>query len=345
MLQRHRSCKGNMYEMSWALFIAIAIFVFPLIDLLGMAIGAATVCLIARQTSIRAATQQRFDSALLAIEEEASLMSRTGLARFARLRPLGGYNGCGVDLYIDATNYVNGDRKQYGPNLPAPPPIDTSSWLYQCVSQVSYEVGPTINLSVLPWIGTVPGLGRPHIVTVRISRTAEYPQGFQNTSGLSTIGGTMPATLDATPIGSTSPGGGRSGWNFPNIYDIIAGAGQTVVTEDVLVIPSINPNWTSTNIRVAPGDKLWIDYRADGEWTLTPNWDSTTDADGLASLNNDGFRLGSMIGKIDNGNAFFLGKQKWNFPPPNSGQLYMKCNDYYYVDNVGVVTARIIVAR
>lgn len=350
-----RNAKGSLPELPVALFVLLFLIFFPLIDLFGLAIGSAITCLIAHQTAILAATQQRYDWALGAMEREALLQSKTGMARFCRLQPVGGYNGCGVDLYIDTTNYLKNDTKEYGPNMPVPPPIDTSSWLYQCRVRVHYDVGPTISLAGVPWLGNVPGLGRPARLTFTASRAAEHPQDLQDYSNLNRINGTMPATLDTKPI--TYPGIGRSGWNFPNIYDIIAGAGQTIVSEDVFIVQSSNSDWTATNIDLLAGDKLWIDYRADGSWLLNTSW--SVDADGTP-LNPSGerpmantgpveyyqgFRLGGMIGKIDSSDVFFLGKQKWNFPPHRTGQLYMKCNDYFFTDNTGSMVVRVIVAR
>ncbi|MGH9550549.1 MAG: hypothetical protein ACRD3W_14310, partial [Terriglobales bacterium] len=235
-------------------------------------------------------------------------------------------------------------------NTPVPPPIDTSTWVYECTATVKCTVGPLINLSFVPWIGLIPGLGKPAIICLSASRAAEYPRGLAGKGNLLRSDLWVPA-LDPNPSVPPRNGIDDSGWNYPDIYRVIKRAGQTIVDQDVLQVPAKDANWTGTTIVVQPGEKLWIDLRSTGQWTTWTGVRPLTDANGATFLPPDGpapnVPEGTLVAKVGTGPAFKVGTSFMNYAPGQSGKVQLIDNDQAnaYNDNSGVQTVRIILTR
>lgn len=337
-----RSSRGNTAEFAVCLSIFFMMIFFPLVDLVGLATGAASVCLTAHQCAIRSATQQRFDDALSAMQQEARILVDSGFGRFAHLQPVGGYQGSGADLYIVATEFRAKQITTYGPNSAVPPPVDTLDNVYECTSKVTFDIGPTISMANVPVFANVPGLGKPWRMTLSASRAAEYPEGLEASRNVASRRGAANLKPDIPWAEADNSNG--SAWNYPTIYNNVVQAGQTVINEDVIQVRADNPNWTLTGLDIAPGTKIWIDYRADGQWVVG---NSMVDADGLVNDFVGSSPRGSLMGKVGNSQPFTLGKQQWNFVPPGTGQLSLICNDdpSAYSKNSGLVNVRIVIAQ
>lgn len=356
-VNRHRSALGSsLTELPLALTILFLFVFVPMLDLFGLATGAATAYLLAHEAASRASQQRRYVDAVKSLQSTSAAFNQTGLSKFAKMVPVGGYGGCGVDLYIDASNYRSGILKRFGPNLPVPPPIDVFSWVYECTTQATFEIGPIIDLSFLPLLGSVPGLGKPAVLTYWASRAAEHASGLEQAAPQGNSGGTVPL-LNQTPSETSLNGGNPSAWNFPTIYDQIAAAGETVVSVNVVVVNANNSNWTPTSITVTPGEKIWIDTSAAGQWSTCPALGYPfVNANGFSgpgidpSMLDTNYFQGTLLGKIGSSSQpFLLGVDRFNYTPLGtpSGNLSLICNDLvnYYSDNIGSQVVRVIVVK
>jgi hypothetical protein len=340
-----------------AVMVFLLFFIFPLIDLVAIGSAFAVISLIDYQSVVRASSQQTFNTALSSSVQEIQALNTSAFARFAHLKPVGGYQNSGMDLYIDATNYWNNQSQIYGPNQPLAASVDRTNEIFEYRGRVIYDVTPFINLSSAPFIQNVPGLGKPFRLEFQTRRAVEHPEGM----GASIAGGTYSGGGTSLDLGSLSgvntPGtlddGSGSGWNYPNIYQMIAAAGETVIEQDVVKVYANDPNWTTTGLTVPPGAKVWIDSRADGSWTYLTTANTFFDANGNPQLTNaTGFPTGALLGQIG-GSMFMMGKDKWNYPPPSTGTLYLAMNDDAgpgfnrpgYLGNRGVQDVRVIIAR
>lgn len=346
-----------MSEYSICITVLLLFFVLPLIDLLSLASGAGVLLLENMQQATKASQQQSFSDALAVLPDEANRFSTTGLCRYLSLQPIAGYRNTGTDLYICADSFRTGDQasKVFPDNQPLPPPIDTSTYVYELCAKTTYYIYPLVSLHAVPFIGSVPGLGLPVAIKFETRRMIEHPLGFCASKVASALnGGTLPISLNLN--GLQSPGQLNqftdSGWDYPQIYQLIQSAGETVVAENVLIVQANSPTWTSAGVQAAPGDKVWVDFRANGEWKTSAG-SSSVNANGVtaggvkgAPQKGNGFPLGCMLGRMDSTNqVFYLGEQVWNYPPPGSGPISLKINDSEYKDNSGSMVCRIIIAR
>ncbi|CAN5698735.1 hypothetical protein BH10CYA1_BH10CYA1_05170 [soil metagenome] len=324
-----RSRKGNMSELPIALLMLMILLAFPLINLLGLVTGTSIACLIAHQAASRAASHQTYDSALTAMENEASNLINTGFANFAHMNPIRGYSGTGADLYVVASNYRTGGTKTFGPNEAVQDVIDPSSWLYECNVRVKYEIGPVISMASAPFIGEIPGLGKPVVITFEASRSAEYPTGLNKIGDLANdknSQGQPVASLSIPWDAAMSPAG--SSWNNPTLYQIAESQGLRCVDDDVIVVPANSAEWTKTHFKTI--GRIFIDVRSDGSWSVAGNGGAIVSADGYsAQRGGNQLPIGALIGKIGaSGQPFLLGQSQFGFVPPNGGNdtLYLAMN-------------------
>jgi hypothetical protein len=332
-----------------ALFILLFFALFPLINLVALAGVGTVICLLTHQEASRAAVQRTYDQAQLEVVRQAQALLNSGLAGFAKLRPYRGYQGSGADLYVEGTDYNTGITTVDGPNK-APAVVDLSTKVYEYRVQSTYDVRPFLDLSAVPGLSGIPGLGAPARITFTAHRAVEHPQGLDSARTPPALTGGASPVLLSQVTGLGTPGvltdGDNSGWNHPGIYNKIKLMGQEIVQEEVLKVFAVNSSFTTSDITITPGDKLWIDYRADGLWSC---FHGPHDADGEpGEVCPNGFLCAAMIGKLEsNPSPFLLGKQQWNMNPPGTGKFTLMCNDYppFWYDNTGAMLVRIIVAR
>lgn len=211
-LKKNRNSLGaGVAELGPAMFVFFLFILFPLINLIAMGTGAATVYLISKQCASKAAASATFPQALVASQDAANNLITGGFGKFANLTPIGGYNGSGVDIYITETNIATNVSTKNGPNTSlVSNPVDTNQYLYSYDAVVTCDVGPFMNMNGVPFIGSVPGIGVPARLTYTASENVEHPEDL--TVGASGGGGpgTGPGDSDGPP-GTVAPGGPGGG--------------------------------------------------------------------------------------------------------------------------------------
>jgi hypothetical protein len=321
----------------------LLVLLFPFINLLGLVTAYATICLLSQQAISQASKQQNYPDALKSLKEESSQLLNSPFAAFAKVTPIKGYKNCGSDLYVEATNFLDSSTKTFGPNTPVPPPLDPQTFVYEYSIRSSFEAQPLISMSKIPLLSEIPGLGKPYILNYHCTKSVEHVKGLAFNPGLTTayVGGSMnfPGPLLQTQ-GPRPTQADVGGWNHPDIYEAIKAAGQKVLAQDVVIVHANNAYWTPTNIEVPPGSKVWIDYRADGEWSTMPargtcdangDWIYVDSASGARNICGSKYGYdGVMLGKVgENGKASFFGKQQWNKPLNGTGKLYLGAYDQW----------------
>ena len=79
-----------------AIFICLFFFVFPLINLVALSTDYAVISLINYQSAVRASSQQYFNVALDAAEQEVKQLNSSPFAKFGHLTAIGGYQQSGI---------------------------------------------------------------------------------------------------------------------------------------------------------------------------------------------------------------------------------------------------------
>jgi hypothetical protein len=206
---RIRSRRGSqLAEFGPVLYVFLLMILFPLINLLGYACGQATGWLIAQNCVSRAASSIDFTQAMIAVQQECTTMRTSGFGQFAQLQPQQA-GTAGINLWVDALDPTTGKVAQtYAMNTPVPPPIDTTKYLYEYGVDLEFKQGPFLNMSGVPFIGSIPGIGQPAMVTFKLEQSAEYPAGVVGSGGAGTGGGTPSNTTN-------NPPGGGGGTNPP----------------------------------------------------------------------------------------------------------------------------------
>lgn len=307
--------------------IVLILVIFPAIDLIGLATGAATMCLMARQCATRASTATSLSGALSAMKQEAGTMTQSGFGQFSRLSPLRGFENSGADLFIKQTNIHTSTVTNHGPNSPLPRPIDTASNIYEAAVNLHYNVGPLLDLSFLPGMQDVPALGKPAELTFVWERALEHPEFFVDDT---TVASGSAGGFAGTGGGASSGTGSTSvlgAWNYPtgggNWQPM---PGQKVLQLDDINVAANSEAWLTTDIEVQQGNRLTFDFLSQGFWS---DGYKTFNADGDGGAT-DGSQLpmGCLIGQVGNGPKFFIGVDQWNFTPPSTGKLKLLFNDW-----------------
>jgi hypothetical protein len=188
-----RSQVGSIAEFAPVLFIFFMMILFPLINLIGYGTACATVGFIGTNCAQAAQNASSFGDALNAVETMSNNLLNSGFGRFANLKPVGGYKGCGVDLYLIEIDYTNNNRVTYGPNTGLPSNYDSAK-IYEYQARCNYQIMPFLNLSGVPGIGSVPIVGKPSAMAYNSCRSSEHPEGLN--------------LLASTGSGSSGGGGG-----------------------------------------------------------------------------------------------------------------------------------------
>lgn len=200
-------------EFGPALIIFFLVILFPMINLIGLAMGAGTLYIMAVECATKAGNATNFQDALASAQTSANSYAASGFGQFAKLTPVGGYNGSGMDLYVTDTNINTNVSTTNGPNTPfVSSAIDPSTYLYSYDAKVNYNVGPFMNMGAVPWIGGVPGIGVPAQLSFTVSRNVEHPETLiagGGGGGGGAGGGPMTGGTGGGAGGGT--GGGSSG--------------------------------------------------------------------------------------------------------------------------------------
>ncbi|HEY9756363.1 MAG TPA: hypothetical protein V6C97_14450 [Oculatellaceae cyanobacterium] len=177
---RRNAHGGSLAEFGPALWIFFLFFLFPLFNLVQFACGVATVMLIANQSAQAASAAPDFQTGLTNARNIAQGMASSGFGKFAHLTAIGQY---GVSLYIDVTNVSTKQQTSFGPDTPLTTTVDPNSNIYEVEARCSYDVGPMLPMQQVPYLNSIPLIGKPAQLSFSSQRTAEFP------GGLSTVGG------------------------------------------------------------------------------------------------------------------------------------------------------------
>lgn len=205
---RKRTRRGlQLSEFPVVLFI-LFIMLFPLINLLCLACGACSVWLISFQTAATAVEQKSFAEALNSAANVSQAITNNGLSKWVKLQPVGGYNGKGVNLFVEKLSFRTGSGQYwlYGPNATAPPPAQAADYIYSVKAEANFTVGPFLSMASWPFIGDIPGLGTPAAITITTGKAVEQPDHIVDANN------TLLATQGTGNNQSAQPGG----WKNPD---------------------------------------------------------------------------------------------------------------------------------
>ncbi len=177
LLSRRKRGMG-LAEFVPALFIFLFIIALPLINLLSFGMGYANVALLGTQCAVDAANAGSYPDALTKVQAKANAVTASGMGQFARLAPVGGLNGCGVNVFITETDVNTKTIVEYGPNTPKTGAYDPNNKIYEYTIRTTFNVGPFISLGLVPWIGGVPLIGVPATVRTVAHRAVEHSEAI-----------------------------------------------------------------------------------------------------------------------------------------------------------------------
>jgi hypothetical protein len=165
-------------EFAPALIIFFLVILFPLINLIMFTTGYATGYLCAKQCASRAGTQNTFTDAMGVVQQESATFQASGFGKFAKLVPIGGIAGSGIDLSVVSVPYGGGSATTHPKNTPMGTAATPDTNTYEYKVEANFNMGPFMNLATLPWVGDVPGVGKPARLTFTATSSAEFPEGL-----------------------------------------------------------------------------------------------------------------------------------------------------------------------
>lgn len=193
---KYRS-RGSTSEFGAVLIVFFLLILFPLMDLVALGVGAATLQLAAHESASHAAVCEKYSDALYAAANRCFSLARSNLGKFAKMAPVGGISQTGVHLFIVRTDYSTNQVQYCGPDSPAIPPVDTTGYVYEYMAILRYSVGPFVNLSFVPFLAEVPGLGKAAQLTFTSHSAVENPLGLSNATTWATLHAPAPGDGDS----------------------------------------------------------------------------------------------------------------------------------------------------
>jgi len=175
--QAGRKAGASVAEFGPVLVILVLITIVPLTNLIFFLAGYVCVSALCQSCATDAANSATFGEALVNVRKRALSTAGSGPGKFFKLQPVGGYEGCGIDLYIATTNLANPNVGQFfGPNsgLPSSTAANGATTMYEYNIRSQFGIGPCMDLSALPLAGTLPMVGKPVTVELSTSRAAEH---------------------------------------------------------------------------------------------------------------------------------------------------------------------------
>jgi hypothetical protein len=209
-MKSRRSPRGAALQAEFAvcLFVFLLVTAFPMLDLLGLAAGFATAAFAATQSAHKASLATTYPEAVSEALDAAYGIAGGCFGTFAGLVPNGGLSNSGVDLYVYVTDINSGTVKVFGPNSAVTDKIDSAANIYEYCARVNYHCGPMINMSSVPFIKDVSGLGKPFELTYSAFRATEYSDGLNGTGNAAPLLGSKgPFTISYTPQTATATTG------------------------------------------------------------------------------------------------------------------------------------------
>ena len=173
-----KTTSGSIFSESVVAFCGILIVLLPLADLVNFLMGASVCNLIAFQAAAAAAPCSTLAGSLAAMKNQTRRVTSSLLGHLCKMKPIKGYQGCGVDLYVIVTNYSSNERQVFGPNCVVLPPIDTSTYTYEYQAVSCYEIEPMPGTSFLSMFRDVAIVCKPTTITFSCTRMVECPEGL-----------------------------------------------------------------------------------------------------------------------------------------------------------------------
>ncbi len=161
-----------------ALFVFLFVIALPLINLLTFCMGYANVSLLGTQCAVDAANASSFPDALSKVQTRANSIVASPMGRFAKMVPIGGYLGCGVNVFTVETDINTNVVKEYGPNTKMTAAYDPTNKIYEYVIRTNFNIGPFMSLGAIPWIGGIPMIGVPTPVSTAAHRAVEHSEAI-----------------------------------------------------------------------------------------------------------------------------------------------------------------------
>lgn len=196
---------------------AFAMFIFaffPLLDLLGVGMGIATAQFIGSQAIGKAAVANTPADAVDAMYSELDRLAESNFCKFANITidgtlPLPPSSPSGPTLFVPRSIHATklyvvrtNIQSQVTEHASAPPPdqFDPNTYIYEYYGVASFRISPFINLSGIPGLGLVPGLGQSYNFRYTAARAVESTEDFN-----------LSASPNSTRGWASSRGAGSSG--------------------------------------------------------------------------------------------------------------------------------------
>jgi hypothetical protein len=117
----------------------------------------------------------------------------------------------------------------------------------------------------------------------------------------------------------------------------ISGSGRRSGMREREVVVSASEGWTRTGIELSAGERISFEARGEVRWG--PNRKDGPDGERNSPHNAarpiPGRNAAALIGRIGNGDPFFIGGDRGEMRVRDSGPLYLGVNDDYLRDNSG----------
>ncbi|MBI5173003.1 MAG: hypothetical protein HY986_08945 [Candidatus Melainabacteria bacterium] len=185
--RRNIGASAQMAEFAPAFMIFILVIMLPFINLLSFATGYASLAFLAQNSAVQASNSSTYAQALQEMSNSANQTKSSGIGQFAKLAPVGGFNGCGCDLFITETDLTTKVSTQYGPNTGVTVTPDPTNKIYEFQVRATYDIGPFLNLGSVPFVSSVPLVGAPVRITISSHRAAEHTDALSFLAGTTKI--------------------------------------------------------------------------------------------------------------------------------------------------------------
>jgi hypothetical protein len=328
-------------ELLPVVFLGALIFLFGIVNLVGVCFAEATSYLVALEACARAANAADFNGALVGMSTCSTQLLEGALGKMGRLTPDGGFEGSGTDLYILATNIYTNQTTITGPNKLLPS-IDAASNVYQCETRCTFKSAPVVAAANIPGLDTIPGLGRPFELTCAVRHVLTNPRLF----AASVPGGAnqltvAPTTNQAPSYGLTS----LANWNYTSRDGFQLAPGQQILDSSLQIIPANQSNWqpllnsSGAPIQLNPGQRLTVLVSSNNWADQYDNWVTWYYGDRSVAPSN-GITTATLTAKIgkDSTYAFPMTPSFYNFSNPYAGVVYLRFNDTFWKSNLGQVS-------
>lgn len=220
---------AQISEFSAALALFFLVMLFPLIGLISISTAVGTGYFAARYCASRAGDSPSFTQALNNAEAASREINSSGWAQFAGLKPVRGYNDSGMDLWVTDTNIATNTNITHGPNTPAVSALDPDKYLYSYDAIVTYDVGPFLNLSGLPVVGDIEGLGKPVRMSFEASRAIEHFDGLTASGGGFLVNGPISGSSGGGSLAGSGSSSSSSSASIASVSSASAGSGSASI--------------------------------------------------------------------------------------------------------------------